>query len=630
MRLLIQLLNVVILCFFLVVVKGLNFFQKTSTNTASIKSPTTEAPSNGMPPSSGIIDYIGVTKPATDNVPRWSTPLPRYVEFTTQQFRKTQFNLWRQAFWKKIKGKVIIKAKIGGTIGLEPEQRGFSFGSAPDLFPVDNLEQIIQLFQYSAHDPRVKAIFIEIESLNCGYAKLQEIRRAMNYFKQSGKKIIAYTSAGAEKELYLSLECDEFYIPPDGGLDLRGFSGSATFLRGVFDKIGIEPQVQRIGKYKSFGDTFNRTEISEAQREVISSLLMESSDYWIDTVAKDKNKTVAEMMKLWQDTGIKTPYEYRNMGLCDGVKYLDQVESMIKDRYREEYTPSDVALFFNRIQDIIKRRENSTVEEYANLVNTRDDNSQDYNLTKEFIENPRRSIMLENPEPSEVDAKEKKETERKEMIVKTIKARKTPKFIPAGLYLKKMRAGNTILDGLKMKQVNGGGRIAVINAVGGISSGKSGNSGLTGKSLGSDTLIEMVRRAKFDNGIKGVVLRVDSPGGSALASDLMWREIRSLCKEKPVIASMVDVAASGGYYISMACDLIMAEEFTITGSIGVVTSKFNLQKLNEKLGYNTEVISRGRYAEILASNRGFTDEEAAYFEEGAQKAYRSFITKGIY
>jgi protease-4 len=181
-----------------------------------------------------------------------------------------------------------------------------------------------------------------------------------------------------------------------------------------------------------------------------------------------------------------------------------------------------------------------------------------------------------------------------------------------------------------MKQVNGGGaRIAVINAVGGIQSGKSGNSGLTGKSLGSDTLIEMVRMAKLDNGIKGVVLRVDSPGGSALASDLMWREIRALSKEKPVIASMVDVAASGGYYISMACDLILAEEFTITGSIGVVTSKFNLQKLNEKIGYNTEVISRGRYAEILASNRGFTDEEAAYFEEGAQKAYRSFITKGL-
>lgn len=607
---------------------SLNFFQQKTTTTSA--SSTIVPTSSKITPSKGIIDYIGLTKPTDDSKPRWSTPIPKYEEFSTKQLRKTQFNLWRQAFWKKIKGKVIIKAKISGSIGLESEKRGFSFGSPPDLFSVDNLEQITSLFQYSAHDPRVKAIFIEIESLNCGYAKLQEIRRAMNYFRQSGKKIIAYTSAGAEKELYLSLECDEFYIPPDGGLDLRGFSGSATFLRGVFDKIGIEPQVQRIGKYKSFGDTFNRTEISEAQREVISSLLMESSDFWIDTVAKDKNKTREEMIKLWEDTGIKTPYEYRNMGLCDGVKYLDQVEAMIKEKYREEYSPSYVAQFFGSIQDLIKRRDNSSTEEYAMLVNTRDeDTNQDYDLSKEFSKNPRRS-MPENVELSEDDEKEKKEKERKEMFVKAIKARKTPKFLLAGLYLKKMRAGSLILDGLKMKQVNGGGaRIAVINAVGGIQSGKSGNSGLTGKSLGSDTLIEMVRMAKLDNGIKGVVLRVDSPGGSALASDLMWREIRALSKEKPVIASMVDVAASGGYYISMACDLILAEEFTITGSIGVVTSKFNLQKLNEKIGYNTEVISRGRYAEILASNRGFTDEEAAYFEEGAQKAYRSFITKGL-
>ena len=469
--------------------------------------------------------------------------------------------------------------------------------------------------------------------MNCGYAKLQEIRRVMHYFKQSGKKIYAYCSAGAEKELFLSLECDEFYIPPDGGLDLRGFSGAATFLRGVFDKIGIEPQVQRIGKYKSFGDTFNRTSISEAQREVISSLLMESSDFWIDSVSNSLNKSREDTLKLWDEQGIKTPYDYRDLGFCDGVKYLDQVEAMVKDKYREQYYPSFIARFFTGIQDLFKRAPNSTIQEFANLVNNRDTSEfQDYDLSNEFIKNPRRQIpeLIENidEEKKKEDEKLLKEKQKKEMFVKAVKARKTPNYYPAGMYLKKMRAGSGILDGLKIKQVLGGsGRIAIINAVGGISSGKSGNSGLQGKSLGSDTLIEMIRMAKADSGIKGVVLRVDSPGGSALASDLMWREIRALCKEKPVVASMVDVAASGGYYISMACDKILAEEFTITGSIGVVTSKFNLEKLNEKLGYNTEVISRGRYAEILASNRGFTDEEAAYFEEGAQKAYKSFTSK---
>lgn len=107
----------------------------------------------------------------------------------------------------------------------------------------------------------------------------------------------------------------------------------------------------------------------------------------------------------------------------------------------------------------------------------------------------------------------------------------------------------------------------------------------------------------------------------------MWREIRELSSVKPVVASMVDVAASGGYYISMACDEIVAEELTVTGSIGVVTSKFNLEALNNRLGFSSETLSRGRYAEVLSSSRGFTTEEEEYFELGAQKAYSSFITK---
>lgn len=177
-----------------------------------------------------------------------------------------------------------------------------------------------------------------------------------------------------------------------------------------------------------------------------------------------------------------------------------------------------------------------------------------------------------------------------------------------------------------MKDARAGERIAVINAIGGINSGKSSN-GPNGRSVGSDTIIKLVRRARADPFIKGVVLRIDSPGGSALASDLMWREIRALAEEKPVIASQVDVAASGGYYLSMACDAIFAEELTVTGSIGVVTAKFNLGELNEKLGVVSETISRGRYAEVLSSSRGFTEDEEAYFEEGAQKAYTSFISK---
>merc|ERR1711871_562484 len=219
----------------------------------------------------------------------------------------------------------------------------------------------------------------------------------------------------------------------------------------------------------------------------------------------------------------------------------------------------------------------------------------------------------------------------KEAMKKKAKdSKKIPSFFPARTYLKKMRNGGKILSGLRVKETWGGDRIAIINAVGGISTGKSSRSGPTGASLGSDSVIELVRKAKLNPSIKACVIRVDSPGGSALASDLMWREIRQLSLVKPVVASQVDVAASGGYYISMACDKIVAEEFTVTGSIGVVTSKFNAGELFEKIGYGTETISRGRFAEVLTASRGFTEDEEKYFSESAQKAYKSFTTKAAY
>jgi signal peptide peptidase SppA len=401
-------------------------------------------------------------------------------------------------------------------------------------------------------------------------------------------------------------------------LDLRGFSGAATFVRGVFDKIGIEPQVQRIGKYKSFGDTFNRTTISEAQREVVSSLLMEASDFWADHVGIKFNKSPEEVMKLWADQGIKTPYDFKDLGYITGVKYLDQVESMVKNTYKKGKKPGFWRWLLGKSA---KDSEDAIVENDARAKDW-----SDFTLENEFLNNPRRNSMIETKELSDEEKKQKNNMIKKARQLKSKNQYSDGKFLAAGLYLRKMRKGDRILEGLQMREVRGGPRIVVINAVGGIGGGKSG-SGVNGKSLGSDTLIEQVRQAKADPNVKAVIIRVDSPGGSALASDLMWREIRALSKEKPVIASMVDVAASGGYYIAMACDEIVAEELTITGSIGVVSSKFNAAELNEKIGFGTETISRGRYAEVLSTTRGFTQEEDDYFAESARKAYTSFITK---
>ncbi len=169
-------------------------------------------------------------------------------------------------------------------------------------------------------------------------------------------------------------------------------------------------------------------------------------------------------------------------------------------------------------------------------------------------------------------------------------------------------------------------KLAVLYASGAINTGKSGSDFMSGESsLGSETLIEAIREANGDPLVKAIVLRVNSPGGSALASDLMWRELERV--EKPFVVSMGDVAASGGYYIAMGADRIFAEPGTLTGSIGVVGGKIALGGLYDKVGVNTEVIVRGKNSGIFSSTLPFTDEERAAMQKMLNDIYAQFTTK---
>jgi protease-4 len=172
-----------------------------------------------------------------------------------------------------------------------------------------------------------------------------------------------------------------------------------------------------------------------------------------------------------------------------------------------------------------------------------------------------------------------------------------------------------------------GPKVAVVYAVGAITTGKGGRGLLASETVGSTTLVKAIREAEEDTTVKAIVLRVDSPGGSALASDLIWDALRR-CK-KPVVASMSDVAASGGYYISMAAGKIYAEPATLTGSIGVVGGKLTLGGLYDKVGLKTEVIRRGAHADILSTDRTFSASEKETFTRLMRDIYDQFLDKAL-
>lgn len=172
-----------------------------------------------------------------------------------------------------------------------------------------------------------------------------------------------------------------------------------------------------------------------------------------------------------------------------------------------------------------------------------------------------------------------------------------------------------------------GGRIALLYAVGTIAGGESSFDSPTGAVLGSDTFTEWIRKVRVDPGIRAVVVRIDSPGGSAIASEVIWRELMLTRDVKPVVVSMGDVAASGGYYIAAPAQVIVAQPGTLTGSIGVVTGKFVVQGALDKLGIGTGAVSEGTFGDMNSPFRPFSPDERARVEEQMRTTYELFVKR---
>ncbi|KAL3824792.1 hypothetical protein ACJIZ3_020821 [Penstemon smallii] len=451
--------------------------------------------------------------------------------------------------WERVKKGSVLTMKIQGEISDQLKGR-FSSGLS--------LPQICENFIKAAYDPRISGIYLHIEPLNCGWGKVEEIRRHILDFKKSGKFIVGYVSACGEKEYYIGCACEELYAPPSAYFQLYGLTVQASFLGGVLEKVGIEPQVERIGKYKSGGDQLTRKSISNENREMLTALLDNIYGNWVDKISFAKGKKKEDIDNFINE-GVYEVERLKDDGWITDVKYDDEVISLLKERLG------------------ISSSKNLPTVDYRKY--------------------------------------------------------------------RRIRRWTLGLTGSR-------DQIAIIRTSGSISRARgplsASNSGIV-----AEEFIEKIRSVKGfaiplrSKRYKAVVLRIDSPGGDALASDLqpllklvlarlhrknhvviMWREIKLLSASKPVIASMADVAASGGYYMAMAAQAIVAENLTLTGSIGVITGKFNLERLYDKIGFNKEIISRGRYAELTAAEqRPFRADEAELFAKSAASAYRSFRDK---
>jgi protease-4 len=389
------------------------------------------------------------------------------------------------------------------------------------------LDDILTSIKYAKTDDRIKGIFMEVTDLNTGMATSEELRNSLIDFKTSGKFIISYSDYYSQSAYYLSSVADKIYVNPQGGVEFKGLAAELIFIKGTLEKLGVEPQIIRHGKFKSAIEPLINDKMSESNRLQTRTYISALWNKMLDGISKSRKISKADLQNIANGlllTDSKAAVDYK---FVDGMKYKDEVLDMLKEK-----TGS--------------------------------------------------------------------------------KAIDKIEFVSLGNYVKVSKP--TTGDRNK--------KVAVIFAEGSIVDGK-GDDG----SIGSTTLSRQLRSARLDDKIKAVVLRVNSPGGSALASDVIWREVLLLKKTKPVIVSMGNVAASGGYYISCAADTIVAQPNTITGSIGVFGVLWNAKGLTEKLGVSVDTVKTGAMADLGTASRAMTEPERKYIQNQIEMIYDVFITK---
>lgn len=393
---------------------------------------------------------------------------------------------------------------------------------------IPSLFELTRMIRRAKTDSLVKGIYLKAEVNVNGFAASQELRKALQDFRSSGKFVIAYGDYITQRAYQVANVSEKIYVNPKGVFEWTGLSVEYVYFKNLLDRLEIEPQIFYDGKFKSATEPFREERMTAANRLQTETWLGDLYGRYLADAASAR-KLDSAMLRQWANTfAVRRPQQAAELKLIDGVRYDDEVKSELKKR--------------------LKLEEDDQIE-----------------------------------------------------------------FITPGRYL------NT-----KSLKEYGKDKIAVVYAEGDIVDGK----GVDGQ-IGSDTYRNLIRQIRYNDQVKAIVLRVNSPGGSSLASEVIWRELHLARKAgKPIVVSMGDVAASGGYYISCGADKIFAQPNTITGSIGVFSIIPNMQGFfKNKLGITFDGVETGPYADALTISKPLSADEKQIIQNQVDMIYDDFKTR---
>lgn len=438
---------------------------------------------------------------------------------------------------------VIAHVALTGDLDESPVAESAFGGSS-----AESLRQTLDRIAKAKADSKVKALVLDVHDLKLGlfgFGKVEEVRRAVADFRKSGKKAYAYVEEVGGLDFLMACACDQVFLPEGGSFGLTGLHIEMSFYKDLLDKVHVKGDFLTMGEAKGAAEPFTRTDMSpenKKQYNLVLDDLYENGVVQTIVDSRPAQKWDAAKVRALIDGAPYTAKRAKDLGLIDGVAYLDAVEA--------------------RIKADLKADDARVVKDYS-----------------------------------------KPKSESTDLL---------------GLLMKAMSPAK--------KKTSKKTKVAIIYAVGEIETGKGG-AGLLSSAVGSTTMVEAIREAEEDATVKAIVLRVDSPGGSALASDLMWHELKRC--QKPVVASMGDVAASGGYYITMSARKVFAEPGTLTGSIGVLGGKIVIGGVLDWAGVKTETLARGKNAGMDSMYHPFSEGEKKAVKATMQDVYDQFLDKAL-